>query len=61
MKNFVKWFGIIALVTVIGFSLIGCQPLDEERNDNGDDNNGGNNNGGGVVTYPTITIKNNTG
>jgi uncharacterized lipoprotein NlpE involved in copper resistance len=24
MKNFVKWLGIIALVAVIGFSMVGC-------------------------------------
>jgi len=24
MKNFVKWFGIIAFVAVIGFSMVGC-------------------------------------
>jgi hypothetical protein len=61
MKNFIKWLGIIALVAVIGFSLIGCLPVSEDGDDNGDDNNGGNNNGGGSITYPTITIKNNTG
>jgi hypothetical protein len=24
MKNTIKWFGIIALVTIIGFSMAGC-------------------------------------
>ncbi|GHU07160.1 hypothetical protein FACS1894151_01050 [Spirochaetia bacterium] len=24
MKNYVKWFGIIAFVVVIGFSMVGC-------------------------------------
>jgi len=25
MKNTIKWFGIIALIAVIGFSMIGCE------------------------------------
>ena len=29
MKNFVKWFGIIALVAVIGFSTTSCEPEPE--------------------------------
>jgi hypothetical protein len=41
MKNFVKWFGIIALAAVIGFSMAAC------------DDGGGNDNtpGGGTTTY----------
>jgi hypothetical protein len=27
MKNFVKWFGVIAFVAVIGFSMAGCATL----------------------------------
>ena len=27
MKNFVKWFGIIAFVAIIGFSFVGCDLL----------------------------------
>ncbi|MDR0301394.1 MAG: hypothetical protein LBI04_03670 [Treponema sp.] len=37
MKNTIKWFGIIALVAVIGFSMAAC----------GDDNGGGGGGGGG--------------
>ncbi len=41
MKNFVKFFGMIALIAVIGFALVGC-----------DTGNGG---GGGSITSVTIT------
>jgi hypothetical protein len=37
MKNFVKLLGIIALVAVIGFSLVGCG---EDDDDNNNDDNG---------------------
>jgi len=30
MKNYVKWFGIIAFVAVIGFSIVGCDLFEEE-------------------------------
>jgi hypothetical protein len=45
MKNVFKFFGIIALVAVIGFSFAAC---------GGDDDDGGNNNGGTGIA-PTIT------
>jgi hypothetical protein len=41
MKNTIRFFGIIALVTVIGFSFAAC---DNGNGDNG--NNGGNGSGG---------------
>jgi hypothetical protein len=44
MKNFVKWFGIIALVAVIGFSWIGCLPVEENAGDPGGDGTGNNEN-----------------
>jgi hypothetical protein len=40
MKNLVKWFGIIAITAVIGFSMAGC----------GGDGSGGNNGGGGKTS-----------
>jgi hypothetical protein len=40
MKNLFKLFGIIALVAVIGFSMVAC---------GGDDDNGGGGGGGGVT------------
>jgi hypothetical protein len=37
MKNFFKFLGIISLILVIGFSMAGCKPADEEGEDtNGD-------------------------
>ena len=41
MKNFVKWFGIIAFIAVIGFSMTACPA--------GDNDDGGNNGGGNAV------------
>jgi hypothetical protein len=65
MKNFFKWFGIIAFVAVIGFSMVACDfGGNDNSNGNGNGENGGNGNGGnggGGATNPTITIRNNTG
>ena len=36
MKNTIKWFGVIALVSIIGFSMAGCGD-DDESNGAGDD------------------------
>jgi hypothetical protein len=47
MKNLVKWFGIIALVVIVWFSMAGCLPVDEEDNNGGGGNGGGNGGGGG--------------
>jgi hypothetical protein len=50
MKNLVKFFGIIALVLIVGFSIVGCDnPTNDDPGgtNNGGNNNGGNNNGGG--------------
>jgi hypothetical protein len=34
MKNFVKWFGIIALVAVIGFAFTACEePQDDSKDE----------------------------
>jgi hypothetical protein len=41
MKNKIKFLGIIALIVIIGFSMITCD------DDNGDDNSGGGGGGGG--------------
>jgi len=41
MKNYVKWFGIIALVVIVGFSMTACPT--------GDNDDGGNNGGGNAV------------
>jgi hypothetical protein len=55
MKNFIKRFGIIALVALIGFSMAAC--------DNGSSDNGGGGNGGlsgtwkGNVAGLTATVK----
>jgi hypothetical protein len=66
MKSFLKLLGVIALTAVIGFSLAGCAPVDEEGGGNGNNSEGGegggnNGGGGGGGINPTITIKNNTG
>jgi hypothetical protein len=66
MRNFIKWFGIIALVVTIGFSMSTCNFFGDNDNSNGKENeenggNGGNGGGGGGGIKPTITIKNNTG
>jgi len=59
MKNTIRWFGIIALVTVIGFSMVGCDfGGNDDPNSNGNGGTGGNNDGG---SNRNITIRNNTG
>lgn len=36
MKNFIKWFGVIAFVAIIGFSFVSCvEPEDNSENLNG--------------------------
>jgi hypothetical protein len=45
MKNFLKFFGIIAIVAVIGFSMIAC----------GGDSGGGGETGGKTMTWTAIT------
>ena len=47
MKNFVKWFGIIALAVVIGFTMTACPNADEDDNGNGNGIGSGNGGGGG--------------
>jgi hypothetical protein len=59
MKNVCKAFGIIALVAVIGFSMVACDLL--SGNKDGKDSGGNDGGGGGSGIKPTITIKNNTG
>ena len=57
MKNFVKWFGIIALVAVIGFSMAACGDGsgDKGGDDGGDDGGGGGGGGsGGTFTLTGI-------
>ena len=49
MKNAIKWFGIIALVAVIGFSMVACG-----GDDDGDNNNNNNNNS--TPTVSTVTV-----
>jgi len=57
MKNLYKFLGIITIVAVIGFSVVGCSADDgggsnnssgnsSGNNDNGGNNSGGNNSGG---------------
>jgi hypothetical protein len=46
MKNFYKFLGIITVVAVIGFSVIGCFDDDDGGNYFGGNNSGGNNSGG---------------
>jgi len=62
MKNVLKAFGIIALVAVIGFSMVTC---DDWANDDSDDNSGNYNNGdynsGGNNTGGNNTGGDNTG
>jgi hypothetical protein len=47
MKNLLKWFGIIALVAIVGFSMAGCFPAPEDGGDDGGDDGGGGGGGGG--------------
>lgn len=47
MKNFVKWFGIIALVAIIGVSFAACD------DGSGGGSNGQNPNGGTALSAPT--------
>jgi hypothetical protein len=53
MKNFYKFFGVIAIVAVIGFSVIGCSDEDDDGNNNeydsGGNNSGGNETGGNNI------------
>jgi hypothetical protein len=46
MKNFAKWFGLVALIAAIGFSMAGC-----------DDGSGGPGGGGGTFTLTGIPSK----
>ncbi|MCL2213910.1 MAG: hypothetical protein FWC06_01750 [Treponema sp.] len=57
MKKLVNLSGIIALVAIIGFLLVGCDFL-TGGDDSGNDGGG---TGGGSGTTPSITIRNNTG
>ena len=57
MKSLLKWFGIIALVAVIGFSMLAC----DQENDENTGGNGSTNGGSGVGEVERkITIKNDT-
>jgi len=49
MKNFIKLFGIIALVAVIGFTMAACENGNDSNSGGGNNNNssGNNNNSGG--------------
>jgi hypothetical protein len=47
MKNFCKLVGIIAVVTIIGFSMIACDDGSGNDGDNGTGDNGNGNNGNG--------------
>jgi len=65
MKNTIKFFGIIAMAAIIGFSMMGCDFLfgtdDSDGSGGTGDNGGSGGGGGGVPTNPTITIRNSTG
>jgi len=52
MKNLEKWFGIIALVVIIGFSFVAC--------DTGDNDNTGGNGEGKTVTFSLNKIDSRT-
>ena len=39
MKNIIKFLGIIALVAVFGFGVLGCEPVDDGNNNNNNNNN----------------------
>jgi hypothetical protein len=56
MKNTFRLFGIIALVTVIGFVITACPADSSGGTGNGGNDNGGNNNGGGSKTLVSIDI-----
>ncbi|GBU28300.1 hypothetical protein R84B8_01858 [Treponema sp. R8-4-B8] len=63
MKNAFKFFIIIAITVIIGFSFVGCffnSGTNNDNDDNGEDGSGSGGSGGSGVN-PTITIKNNTG
>jgi len=63
MRNFIKFFGITAIVVVIGLLIASCDSIFSPGTDesgNGE-NTGGSGKGGGSEINPTITIKNNTG
>jgi hypothetical protein len=50
MKNFFKFLGIISLILVIGFSMAGCKPDDDESEDtNGDGTTPGGTTPGGTT------------
>jgi hypothetical protein len=56
MKNFIKWFGVIAFVAIIGFSFSSCvEPKDDSENLNGENLNGENLNG--TWLNPPIEMK----
>jgi hypothetical protein len=56
MKNLVKWFGITALVAIIGFSMAGCFPAPEDGGDDGGDDGGGGGGGGNPSGTVTTTV-----
>jgi len=64
-RNFFKahiapLIGLIALVAVIGFSVVGCESPKEDESSTGSSGTGNGNSGSGGIK-PTITIKNSTG
>jgi uncharacterized lipoprotein YehR (DUF1307 family) len=59
MKKLIKLFGIVALVAIIGFSMVACDP---EKDSNSGNNNSGGSTGGlsgtwrGTVQGMTVTV-----
>jgi len=53
MKNFVKCLGIIAIVAVIGFSMVACDDDGNGGGSSGGDPGGNNPNGGAALPAPT--------
>jgi len=60
MKSFFKLFGIIALVSVIGFSIVGCGDLSGDGDNKSGDGSTPPSSGGGSPPVTKITIKNDT-
>lgn len=58
MKKLAWFVGIVVVGIVVGLSMVGCFPI-EEDDGTGDTGSGGGGGGGGI--NPTVTIKNNTG